>query len=74
MSGFGTQDAIVALIAATALGWLLWKKFRPKKLGAAACENCPHAMADARPRTAPEPVMLIQIGPPGPPPGITPKH
>lgn len=65
MSSMGAQDLIVAFIAAAALGWLLWRRLRRKKAGAAACENCPHAMADARARTAPEAVMLIQIGSPG---------
>jgi hypothetical protein len=67
LSGMTAQDLIVALVAAVALGWLLWRRFRPRPAGAPACENCPHANASARPSTAPEPVMLIQIGSPSEP-------
>lgn len=35
----GLQDVLVALLAAAALGWLVWRRLRARK--GAMCEDCP---------------------------------
>jgi hypothetical protein len=39
MSGLGWQDAVAALLAAGALGWLVRRKLRARR--AAVCGDCP---------------------------------
>lgn len=46
MSGFGWQDATVALLAAAALTWLIARRVRARK--GPACEDCPGCRIAAR--------------------------
>ena len=49
MSGaFGIQDAIVALIALAALGWLVRRNLRRRKRGTCTCDGCPVAEGTAK--------------------------
>ena len=64
MSGIGWQDAVVALIALCALGYLVWRKVRARNR-TAFCSDCPGCEAPvSRPeqgqrRTAELPIMEI---------------
>lgn len=49
MSGaFGIQDAIVALLALAALGWLVRRNMRRRKRGTCTCDGCPVAEGTAK--------------------------
>ena len=65
MNGALAQDVAVTLIAAAAVGWLVWRRVRARRRGrGAACENCPIATAVPGTRPAPAPQRLIRIGEP----------
>ena len=66
MSGALVQDVLVALIAAAALGWLMWRRARRRRAGP-PCENCAVAGPVPGARPAPAPEVLIQIGEPSKP-------
>jgi hypothetical protein len=61
------QDAVVALLAVLALGWLFARWWRQRRKGAAACAHCPAATPVAGVREAPQPELLLSIGEPAPP-------
>lgn len=56
----GVQDALVAALAAVALGWLVWRRLR-RRGAAAACEDCPAATG---PREGGDFVPLADLSPP----------
>jgi hypothetical protein len=62
------QDAVVALLAALALGWLVWRRVRQRRKGATACAHCPAGTPVEGVRPPPQPEVLLAIGEP-PPPG-----
>lgn len=63
MIALSWQDATVAMLAALALGWLLWRRLRPgRRTG--ACENCPAARAVPGVRTPPSAEVLVGISEP----------
>jgi hypothetical protein len=67
MSGMLWQDIAVAVIVASALGWLVARRLRRRGKPAAACENCPSAAPmPAGVRPAPMPEVLLSIGEPPP--------
>jgi hypothetical protein len=64
MSNMLWQDIAVAIIVASALGWLVARRLR-RRGKAAACENCPSAAPmPAGVRPAPMPEVLLSIGEP----------
>ena len=66
MSGFGIQDLIVALLALSALGYLLRRRRSRRSQG---CENCPHLKAGNPASAAAQPgPRLLTIEPRSPRP------
>ena len=53
---FGIQDALVALLALGALGWLVRRNVRRRKRGTCTCDGCPVAEG-----TAPAPVSAAPV-------------
>jgi hypothetical protein len=63
VSGELAQEALVALIVAAALGWLVGRRLRRRRAGT-PCENCPVARRVPGVRPAPSPQVLISISEP----------
>jgi len=63
------QDALVALIAALALTWLVARWWRARRRGDSACASCPSATAVPGVRPAPQPQVLLGIDEPARPGG-----
>lgn len=56
------QNVLAGLLVAAAFGWLLWRRFRPKRNATlcAGCDGCPSGPA------APAGETLVAIGEPSP--------
>ena len=66
--GFGIQDAIVALMALAALGWLVRRNLKRRKRGTCTCDGCPVAEGTVKaPVVAVPPasggLVTIEMGP-----------